>query len=351
MTAFSRPSELSELTHRSAQIGSDIRWVQGGGGNASLKQDEVLWIKASGTWLAEALDRDIFIPLSLPRVNERLGRGEDNCADGTALTNDPRRASIETALHALMPHRVVFHVHCVDTLRWCVLADGEARLGDRLRRLNWLWISYRRPGAPLAGEVAHRLKTSQEVPDILVLQNHGLVVGADSSDAALARLETVRELLAAAERTIQTKVPRAAAPSDYDWTDDPLLMNLAFDATARRVARGGILYPDHAVFLGAAFSEIREDESAGDALARGHKMLGEAPAYLVAPNEGVLLSKRISRGARAMLQCLALVCSRISTEDLDTRRVRYLSTADVAALLNWDAEVYRQQIALQMNQV
>ena len=37
----------------SARIGGDIGLIQGAGGNTSLKDDGVLWIKASGRWLVE----------------------------------------------------------------------------------------------------------------------------------------------------------------------------------------------------------------------------------------------------------------------------------------------------------
>lgn len=38
----------------SREIGSDILKTQGAGGNTSFKRDGVMWVKASGTWLAHA---------------------------------------------------------------------------------------------------------------------------------------------------------------------------------------------------------------------------------------------------------------------------------------------------------
>ena len=37
-----------------ASIGSDPLLVQGPGGNVSWKENNCLWVKASGTWLASA---------------------------------------------------------------------------------------------------------------------------------------------------------------------------------------------------------------------------------------------------------------------------------------------------------
>ena len=43
--------ELDRLRKLSARVGSDPLLVQAAGGNTSLKDKGVMWIKASGTWL------------------------------------------------------------------------------------------------------------------------------------------------------------------------------------------------------------------------------------------------------------------------------------------------------------
>jgi rhamnose utilization protein RhaD (predicted bifunctional aldolase and dehydrogenase) len=49
--------EFRALLELSAALGADQLREQGAGGNTSIKRDGVVWIKASGTWLAEALVR------------------------------------------------------------------------------------------------------------------------------------------------------------------------------------------------------------------------------------------------------------------------------------------------------
>lgn len=46
------PQTLNELRRMSARVGSNILLVQGAGGNSSVKDGDVLWVKASGTWLS-----------------------------------------------------------------------------------------------------------------------------------------------------------------------------------------------------------------------------------------------------------------------------------------------------------
>ena len=56
---------LEAIRSLSANLGSDPLLVQAAGGNTSLKTDGVMWIKASGTWLRDALAKDIFVPLDV----------------------------------------------------------------------------------------------------------------------------------------------------------------------------------------------------------------------------------------------------------------------------------------------
>ncbi|TGV14231.1 class II aldolase, partial [Mesorhizobium sp. M4B.F.Ca.ET.143.01.1.1] len=73
------------------------------------------------------------------------------------------RPSIETTVHALMPQRVVLHVHCVDTISLAVQADGEAEVARRLDGIEWAWVPYFRPGLPLARGIAAKLRPGVDV--------------------------------------------------------------------------------------------------------------------------------------------------------------------------------------------
>jgi len=62
----------------SARVGKNILLVQGAGGNSSVKDGDVLWVKASGTWLADAEDQDIFVPVSLSAARTALALGDEH---------------------------------------------------------------------------------------------------------------------------------------------------------------------------------------------------------------------------------------------------------------------------------
>jgi rhamnose utilization protein RhaD (predicted bifunctional aldolase and dehydrogenase) len=153
VTDFEYP-QMQELIALAARLGRDRLVVQGPGGNISLKQDSVMWVKASGTWMMEAESRSILIPIDFAAVLNGLAAGDPACETCSSfvrhdLTHSALRPSIETTLHAVMPQKVVVHAHCVETISIACLSDAADRLAASLKGLNWTFVPYVRPGASL----------------------------------------------------------------------------------------------------------------------------------------------------------------------------------------------------------
>lgn len=336
-----QPALLHELRRMSARVGRNILLVQGAGGNSSIKHDDILWVKASGTWLADAEHKDIFVPVSLGAARAALAQGDERVPlapnAATAL-----RASIETSLHALMPHTVVLHVHSVNTIAWAVRTDAREEFAKRLEGLAWRWIDYHHPGLPLAKVVNDAL--AQDKVDVLILGNHGLVVGAETSDAAEALVDEVETRLALAPRSSipadEEALRSICAGTAYRLPKDPQCHSVAIDPYSRAIATSGSLYPDHVVFLGPGLPVLEQGE---DLRASASPVRVDGPPHPVAlliPGLGCVVRKDASDGAEAMLSCLALVTCRLPS----TAQVRYLTRENEHALVNWDAERYRQQL-------
>src|ERR1700736_3000630 len=172
---------LAPLRTLSAKLGHNLDLVQAGGGNTSLKHNGTLWVKASGKWLAHAMDEEMFLPVPIVDILKCMDGDNEYIEEHTTASGQTLRPSVETSMHAVLPHRVVVHVHSVRTIAWAVRADMPAPLTDRLAGLRWEWIPYIHPGLILGKEIRARLSSK---PDVLVLGNHGLVVAADDCDAA-----------------------------------------------------------------------------------------------------------------------------------------------------------------------
>src|SRR3954447_27017618 len=175
--------DTQELLALAARLGRDPLVIQGPGGNVSHKRDGIMWVKASGTWMMHAQTQPIMVPVDLAAVLAGLDANDpacETCSDFVRhdLLPSPLRPSIETTLHAVMPQRLVLHVHCVETIAQACLSDAPARLATALAGLDWVLVPYVRPGVSLARKMAERLRPTTNV---VVLGNHGLVVAGDSA--------------------------------------------------------------------------------------------------------------------------------------------------------------------------
>ncbi len=341
MTGFD-DSDMQDLLNLAASLGRDPLVVQGPGGNISLKRDGVMWVKASGTWMMEATSRPILIPVDFAAVLSGLAAGDPACETcGSFVRQDLARTalrpSIETTLHAVMPQRVVVHVHCVETISIACLSDAAERLAVSLTGLNWTFVPYVRPGASLGRALAEHLRAETNV---VVLGKHGLVVAGDSvAETERLRAEVSRRLARAvrAAPDVDREALRRAQGSGYSLPDDNELHAVATDPVSLAVARHGSLYPDHVVFLGPGIVETEGTETAANAARRTGRP--DAPLVVV-PGAGVLLHNMATSSARALARCLADVTCRVASDD----SIDPLSPADEAQLLDWDAEKYRQSL-------
>ena len=337
------PHELQNLRQLSARIGADPLIIQGAGGNTSVKDGDIMWIKASGTLLADALAKDIFVAVDLPAMRQSLIAGEERADQPAAFTLDEGalRPSIETSLHAVMPHRVVVHIHCVNTIAVAIRADATECLRERLAGFNWAFVSYAKPGAHLARQV---LKASDEQTDVIVLGNHGLIVGADSVADVEMLLDRVTAALAVTARASSAPDTEAlAALSDASYqpcaASHPLHA-VALSGELLSKATQGSLYPDHVIFCGIAVTALGPGERPQQAVNRIVARGLPAPVFLLAKGKGALIRSDASAGAKAMARCLGDVLLRVP----DEAKLIYLTDEQNAALLDWDAEKYRQAL-------
>ncbi len=338
------PVDMAELKRVSARLGADPMLVQSAGGNTSIKHDDVMWIKASGTLLEEAEERDIFVPVDLPRLRDCVSR-EDPLADQPkeflADTGYTSRPSIETSLHAIFSQRIVLHVHCIHTLAHAVRTDAMDLLHEPLEGLDWVMVPYVKPGAELAKTVADAL-----TPDtsIVILANHGLLVAGDTMEQSYQRVLDVHRRLrvepAISREPDLKQLMKMVVGSAYQLPQHEPVHQLALEAYRVQQAEKGSLYPDHVIFCGVAVTVLGSGDTLTDLEHRCRVNDRPLPVFVLVPEVGVVVRQDASSGARALMQCLADVLVRVP----EKAPLNYLSDAQNAELLNWDAEKYRQSL-------
>ena len=343
---------FQELLEVSERLGRDSLQVQGPGGNTSIKQDGVMLVKASGTWLAEARERDIMAPVQAGALRAALAENDPAAEQPqnflVAEENaSGLRPSIETTLHAALPWPVVLHTHCVATIAVAARADAEEVVAAKLGDLGAVVVPYVKPGVALAREIMAR---STPETRVIVLGNHGLVVGADSPAAGEALIATVESRLGRppAEGAPPTSALSAmAARIGWRLAPEAATHALAHDPARLAMVSGASLYPDHVIFLGPGVCAAQPGEAIEAVAARAAaEGAGEGPAegparkLILIPGEGALVPADASPSVLALAKALGDVAARIEPGAALNR----LSGAQEAELLDWDAEKYRQAL-------
>jgi rhamnose utilization protein RhaD (predicted bifunctional aldolase and dehydrogenase) len=301
--------ELAPLVELSARLGRQPLLVQASTGNTSIKIRDTLWIKASGKWMADADREDVFVPVNLADAQRHFSGSSPS---SNPVSSSRLKPSIETAMHLTLPHRVVIHVHSVNTIAWAVQRDGCSHVRERLDGLRWCWIGYTPSGVPLAREIGAALHLS---PNVFVLENHGLVVGGDSCKDAEARLQEVERRLAVSPRVTPepdlVELKRLAALCEFQLPDAAEIHALGADVFSTAVVSEGILYPCQAMFLGRHSCVLSEQASILRLIKQYHNQNGFPPPALLIRGKGVLVANDLTPAESQMLLGLSEVVRRL----------------------------------------
>lgn len=313
-------SELVQLREVSARIGGDPLLTQASTGNTSIKLDDVLWIKASGRWLADAKHEDILVPLDLREVKRYMSQQIDP-AEIYAC------ASIETSMHAVLPHRVVLHVHSVNTIAWAVRQDARQQLQRHLDGLRWRWVPYVPSGLPLAQEIESVLSASVDA-NVLVLGNHGLVIAADTCEEVTRLLSDVERRLAIRPRLANAPdcdaLGKIAEDSTWRLPEDDNIHALATDRASQCILAGGILFPCQSILSNSISPEMFRAVPWHFSSEQYDNFYRTRP-FLMIEGRGVIVKKDINSSQRAIMSGLAQVVQRINT----SAPIHYLSDEQV----------------------
>lgn len=335
---YSNSSLATQVLEFCAQIGADPLLVQGPGGNVSWKEDGVLWIKASGKWLADAKSSEIFVPVSLLPLQSALAQSDFTVVP-TAMTRSQLRPSIETLLHVLMPHKIVVHLHPVEMLAHLVRSNQKEAIAKHIgKQVSWIYVDYAKPGAELAAAVSRQLVHARTA-DVIFLGNHGILIGSDDIKAISLTLHLLTSALKVEvphHTALNRALTNSAAPilNDYHICNDAQLNQLIQDERlVQRLRTSWALYPDHVVFLGAEPVIL----GAATLSAELELISRTKPPFVFAIGHGVYERSDATLAQKSQLRCYYDVVIRQATDDMLTT----LTQKQVWELVSWESEQHR----------
>ncbi len=280
MTAFH--SQLKELKRVSKGLGASSAFAQGGGGNTSIKvsASEML-VKASGYRLTHAAERDGFVLVNYrnacayyDRAASKRTRDEEGSVrfllknTRNIFPSQRLRPSIETGFHSFL-NTCVIHTHSVYANILNCSQEGEA-LFSRIfaSRFGFLWVPYANPGLSLTllvrQAVADYRKSFGRFPEVIFLQNHGVIVTADTMRRCMSLHAQVNTLIRKYFKiTSAYPSPRLASRGpDMQVSRTAFLKKMLHDGTLSPRFFRDVLFPDQAVYLGSHLSFSPKKSSA-----------------------------------------------------------------------------------------
>lgn len=226
--------DLSALVSMSNRYGANPAYVLAGGGNTSVKEDDCMYVKASGTKLA-TITEEGFVPVSRRALHATMEKNypksdkEREAAflldvqASRILPGETRRPSVEALLHALFPQKYVLHIHPAKLNGLTCSTEGETA-ARKLFGDDVIWIPLCRPGyvlGSLCWEAMNSYKAAHgKDADTILLQNHGVFVAADT-------LEEIDALFAKVYTTITAKISCEPDLTPVCTVDDTLCEKVA----------------------------------------------------------------------------------------------------------------------------
>lgn len=332
----------TEIVELCDKIGSDRLLVQGAGGNISWKENESLWIKASGKWIADVTSKisETFVQLNFDnKIAERYRQHENTKLKPVSKTQ--LRPSIETEFHALIPKKVICHLHEVRSISILIQRNYGIILNQIIpRELKIEVIEYAKPGHNLSEKIKKSLKISDDI-QIYFLQNHGIILAADSVGEILRLLDLLKNILEPIEREFMNSVsflkdqkigstlPTNNRYQKLDCTSSDYLAHQSWFTCDPQLY--WCFCPDNIVFLGSKAPKVLDDRSVNQ--------VGElSDNCLIIKNYGFFVNSSVNKSYLAQLRFLTDTLSRVQ----NPQNIHILDEEEVLEIENWDAEKYRK---------
>ena len=259
------PEDLALRVYTSRLIGKDPYLVLHGGGNTSVKlrkrnvvgeERDVLFVKGSGIDLAEVEPSGFagleLEPLRSLRYLEHLSDEEmENQLQVHKVFHASPDPSVETLVHAFLPHKYVDHTHADSLLVLTHQKRGEGLLKEILGPRIGI-LPYLPSGLPLAKDILTFYERHPETEGIVIL-NHGMVTfGEDAKTSFERMLENVSKADSYIKRKIKGK-PLVTPGVGLSLPKNPATSSARFVQTVR----GACAFPTPGEKLRRFYTEIR----------------------------------------------------------------------------------------------
>ncbi len=373
--------ELQELIGISRYYGSNKDYTLAGGGNTSFKNEEFIWIKASGAALA-TITEEGFAQLYRMKVrivgekkystDEQLREVEvkEDLIAASVYPGQGKRPSVETSFHELINYAFVVHMH--PTINNSLMCGRNSKAETlRLFGEEAMYIPYA-PGYPLfmkvKQEIAGYRNRFKRDPKLIFLENHGVFVSANTT-------HEIRELYSFLTETIKKNISHIEKFEELSIAPDVveflpyIRMKLSEEKPKSALIRHSTLHrhfynsadefqkvslpftPDIIVYCKSAYMYIEDGSSASAIIASFNKQLpvfmsrnGYQPKLILVRDRGLIAVEENAESAEIAMEVYEDLM-KVSLYSEAFGGPRFLGKEEIAFVDNWEVENYRRKVS------
>lgn len=266
---------MEDFFNTAKVLGKNILFVQGAGGNASVKLHNKLYVKASGKNLRDMKKGQSYVcceykPLvSFINTRKRLEKkDEENFLKLITKNILPKESfgnsSMETGFHAVISSKYVFHLHSVYANIFTCMKSGEKDIKKIFFDVPFTMIDYKNPGY----ELAYYLSKEKKLESLIFLKNHGIIVHGKSTTYCLKLITLLHDRI---EKYLKERnaykpfkiIKKYEKVSNYSFPDSAVFADVKINALSKQKKQ-----------------DVREIMSAQQYIVETIKDLGRSPVYL-----------------------------------------------------------------------
>lgn len=342
--------QLKDLVEISQAAGKSPDLVQGGGGNTSVKLDENLMaVKASGYKLKDITTTDGFVVVNYKNIKEYheqvdLSKDIDYEKESGEFVRSnivpmeglkPLRPSVEAGFHSVLLKHVI-HTHPVYSNIICCSENGRELVEEifRDKEYGFVWIPYINPGFMLTlaimKEVKKHLSEKGIFPQVIFMENHGLVVTANTASECIELHEEVLQTIRNCFK-ITGPFPEVAIEPLQDGTFRSKTQYLKEFFKGRDIDASffedNILYPDQMVYLGGNISVNGSDNKMN-----------------INTETGEIIYKTNEKEALTMEETLMGFIYVVENIRKNNLKIKTMGSEQTDFIRNWESEKYRKSL-------
>jgi len=367
-------SDIQELIEISRHYGDDPAYVIAGGGNTSFKDDDRIWIKASGISLA-GIGEDGFVCLS----RQSLGEIEENTYSEDSVLREEQvksdmqeaiispkdlRPSVETSLHNLIDHAFIVHTHPTIINAVMCANDAQKEVEERFGS-EALYVEYTDPGYILFKKLQAEIRTYRQryasEPKIIFLQNHGIFVGANSPSAVkdiyktvVSRINEGKDMELPSGLMEEYQSERTSEVSDYFASRNLIarafrspLSNLFSSSSNHYQKISRPFTPDIIVYCKSNYLFLEKglkQKEVGERLREFEKANSYFPKVIVEEMGGLIILEESEKAIQTVLEVFTdMMKISLLSEKFGGRH--FMSNEQISFIDNWEVENYRRKVA------